>query len=556
MTHQTRLNSSLRRNLTACLAVAVLMIGARSTLADVFSGTVVSVSGSTGQIVVKSTTKGINRSFQLSRSARISLDGKSSFLSSIKPGQTVSVFATGTSATRLIVRTSKEESTPPPGKIGTAGPGTTNPEKPTTTPDEPTTKTPRPSRTPSRTTTAPPRDTSTESGSDSTGWTQYRGPNRDNKSLDRGLLTSWGPTGPQPAWMATELGVGYSSVALAHGKVYTQGNIGQDEMIIAVDGGTGERAWATRSGNGFREGAGDGPRGTPTIDGDRLYALGANGDLVCLDAQTGRVAWQKNILSEFGGSNIQWGISESVLVDGDKVICTPGGSRATIVALNKMTGAPVWTASVPGNPSAGYASPIVCEVGGVRQYVNFVSSGVVGVRARDGEVMWGQRESSNGTANCSSQVFFNNTIFSASGYGTGGALFRLSSRSGATSSQLGWQTRSMKNHHGGMVEVDGFLYGCDEQVLTCINLRTGDVAWQSRSVGKGSVTFADGHLYVRSEQGPVALVEANPQRYVEKGRFDQPQRSNRQSWAHPVVADGKLFLRDQDRLLVYNLRAD
>jgi len=191
----------------------------------------------------------------------------------------------------------------------------------------------------------------------------------------------------------------------------------------------------------------------------------------------------------------------------------------------------------------------------VRQYVNFVSSGVVGVRAQDGSVMWGQQESANRTANCSSQVFFNNKIFSASGYGTGGALFRLQSRGGTTLSQSGWQTRDMKNHHGGMVEIDGFLYGCDEQVLTCINLRTGDVAWKNRSVGKGSLTYADGHLYVRSEQGPVALVEVNPSQYLEKGRFEPSQKSGRSTWAHPVIANGHMFLRDQDRLVACNLQS-
>lgn len=549
MTDQPR-RTSLRHNLIACLAAAVLMIGARSTLADVFSGTIVSISGNTGRIVVKSTTKGINRSFQLSKSARVSLDGKSSFLSRIKPGQTVSVFASGSRATRLIVRSPKSGSTPPPGKIGSAGTSKTKPS------DSPTKTTTRPPRTTSRTTTTtPPRTASTDSGT-GTNWNQYRGPNRDNKSLDRGLMTSWGPQGPPPAWMATGLGQGYSSISLAHGKVYTMGSVGGDEMVIAVDARNGNRAWATRNGSTRQDGTGNGPRGTPTVDGDRVYALGANGDLSCLDAHTGQSVWRKNILSEFGGRNIQWGISESILIDGEKLICTPGGSRGTVVALNKATGSTIWTSNVPGNPSAAYSSPIVFEVGGVRQYATFVQNGVVGIRARDGQPMWGQRESANGTANCSSPVFFNDTVFSASGYGTGGALFRLQSRGGTTSSQSVWQTNKMKNHHGGMVEVDGFLYGCDEQILTCINLKTQDIAWQSRSVGKGAVTFADGHLYVRSEQGPVALVEANPRSYVEKSRFDQPQRSNRQSWAHPVVADGKLFLRDQDRLLVYNVKAN
>lgn len=542
-----RPNRTLRQSLLACLATAFLLMAADGASADVFSGTIISYSASTGRLVVRSTTKKTTRQFRVAKSVRVSLDGKSTSLFRIQPGQTVSVFASGSNATRLIVRTPKAESSPSTPKPPS---GTTRPRIGTTTPSRPSgTTSPKESR-----------PTSTAGSAEQTGsasaWPQYRGPNRDNKSPDTGLLKSWGPGGPEPAWMATGLGEGYSSVSLAHGKVYTMGSIGRDEMVIAVDARNGERAWATRNGATRQDGTGNGPRGTPTVDGDRVYALGANGDLQCLDAHTGRSLWQKNILSEFGGRNIQWGISESVLIDGEKLICTPGGSRGTLVALNKMTGRPIWTANVPGSPSAAYSSPIVFEVGGVRQYATFVQNGVVGIRARDGQPMWGQRESANGTANCSSPVFFNNTVFSASGYGTGGALFELQSRAGSTSSQAVWQTNRMKNHHGGMVEVDGFLYGCDEQILTCINLRTRDIAWQSRSVGKGSLTFADGHLYVRSESGPVALVEANPQRYVEKGRFEQPQKSGRNTWAHPVVANGRLFLRDQDRLLVYNVKAD
>lgn len=543
---KARSKRTVQSFLVACLAVTVLSATATAAFADVFSGTVLSYSASTGRLVVKSTTKKTTRQFRVAKSVRVSLDGKSSSLFRVKPGQSVSVFASGSNATRLIVRSPKTGSSTSTTKPKTTG--TTRPTTPGSTPS--------PTRTtPSRTTPGTTDSGSKDSTSSASPWPGYRGPNRDNKSPDKGLLTSWGSQGPEPAWMATGLGQGYSSVAMAHGKIFTMGSIGGDEMVIAVDGRNGDRAWATRNGNTRQDGTGNGPRGTPTVDGDRVYALGANGDLSCLDAHTGRSIWRKNILQEFGGRNIQWGISESVLIDGEKLICTPGGSRATMVALNKTTGRPIWTSNVPGNPAAAYSSPIVFEVGGVRQYATFVQNGVVGIRARDGQPMWGQRESANGTANCSSPVFFNNTVFSASGYGKGGALFQLQSRGGTTSSRAVWETNKMKNHHGGMVEVDGFLYGCDEQILTCINLRTRAIAWQSRSVGKGSLTFADGHLYVRSEGGPVALVEANPQRYVEKGRFEQPQKSGRNTWAHPVVADGKLFLRDQDRLLVFNVKA-
>ncbi|HUQ71773.1 MAG TPA: PQQ-binding-like beta-propeller repeat protein, partial [Planctomycetaceae bacterium] len=305
----------------------------------------------------------------------------------------------------------------------------------------------------------------------------------------------------------------------------------------------------------FQDGTGNGPRGTPTVDGDRVYALGGHGDLVCANSASGDVVWKMNILQEFGGNNIVWGISESVLIDDDRLICTPGGRQATMVALNKLTGKPIWRSAIQGNPSAAYSSPIAINVGNVRQYVNFVHTAVVGVRASDGEPMWGQPASANGTANCSTPVAANNVVFTASGYGTGGALFRLASSGNATRSEVAYTTKEMKNHHGGMVLIDGFLYGFDEAILTCLDLRTGKPAWQNRSVGKGSLTYADGCLYLRSENGPVALAAASPQGYDERGRFEPGDRSRRPAWSHPVIAHGKLYLRDQDTLVVYDVKA-
>jgi outer membrane protein assembly factor BamB len=318
---------------------------------------------------------------------------------------------------------------------------------------------------------------------------------------------------------------------------------------------TGEPKWKTDIGPIRRDGAGDGPRCTPTIDGDKVYALGAQGALVCLELKTGRGIWQKNILREYDASNIGWGISESVLIDGEKLICTPGGRNATVVALNKRTGETIWKSAVPGNPAAAYASPIVVEAAGVRQYVNFTHSAIVGVRASDGEFLWQDNGSANGTANCSTALAFDNYVFSASGYGTGGALVELSPSGDGVTARRVYKTNDMKNHHGGMVHLDGYIYGSnDPGLLVCMEAKTGKVVWQDRSVGKGSLTYADGHLYLRSENGPMALVEATPQGYREKGRFDQPQRSNHSSWAHPVVAQGKLFLRDMDVLLAYDVR--
>lgn len=386
-------------------------------------------------------------------------------------------------------------------------------------------------------------------------WPCYGGPAFDNVSRESGLLKSWPDGGPPQAWTATGLGEGYSSVTVAEGLVFTMGNVQTSETVTALDLETGKKVWQQKTAPASQLQAGDGPRGTPTYDEGNVYALGGNGDLSCLNAQTGKPVWQKNILQEFGGRNIQWGISESVLIDGEKLICTPGGANGTLVALNKKSGKVLWRSLVPGKSPAGYSSAIVAEVDGIRQYVQFLHAGVVGVRADNGEFLWGNDDSANGTANCSSPLFADNMVFSASGYGKGGAMVKLTARGKKVEATHAYHTNKMESHHGGMVLLDGHVYGSsDPGVVRCLELATGNVKWEDRSVGKGSITCADGHLYVRSERGPVALVEANPASYVETGRFDQPDRSNAQAWAHPVVAQGKLFLRDQNSLLVYDVK--
>ena len=400
----------------------------------------------------------------------------------------------------------------------------------------------------------PPRDAArTSTRAAASGWPQYGGANRDGRAADTGLATSWPEGGPPLVGVASNLGLGYSSVSIAAGNILTMGSRGDDEFVICLDEKSLAQRWATRISRTRPDGMGAGPRGTPTIDGDRVYALGAHGDLACLDLNDGRVVWGGNMLETFGARNITWGISESPLIDGDRVIVTPGGSGATLAALDARTGTTVWRAAVPGNPQAAYASCILVETGGVRQVVNFVHTGVVGVRADTGAVLWGDDGSANGTANCSSPLEWRGHVFSASGYGTGGALVKLGGgRAGVTATRV-YQTKEMKSHHGGMVIDGDHLYGTDEAVLTCLALETGKVAWKNRSVGKGAVVYADGHVILRGEEGSVALVEASPREYVEKGRFMPGNRSERPAWPHPVVHAGKLYLRDQDSLAVYSL---
>lgn len=385
------------------------------------------------------------------------------------------------------------------------------------------------------------------------GWNQFGGPRRDNRSPDTGLLDTWPEEGPTLVGSAENLGIGYSSPSFAPGRVLTMGARGDDELVICLDAGSLRERWATRIGRSRADGMGGGPRGTPTVDGERVYALGANGDLACLALDDGGVVWSGNVLQAFGGENIVWGMSESPLVDGERVIVTPGGKEGTMVALDARSGRPVWKALVPGSPQAAYASIVTATTGGVRQYVTFVHTGLVGIRAADGQVLWGDDSAANATANCSAPLVWKQGIFAASGYGTGGALVALAGgRQGVRATPV-WKTKEMKNHHGGMVIDRDHLYGCDEGLLTCLELASGRVRWQHRSVGKGSVVWADGKLVVRSEEGPVALVEANPRAYVERGRFTPEHTSDRPAWPHPVIADGKLWLRDQERMDVYEI---
>lgn len=383
-------------------------------------------------------------------------------------------------------------------------------------------------------------------------WPQFRGPDRDNMSSETGLLEEWPAEGPKLLWEQKKLGEGYSSVSISGGRIFTMGNQGPNEALLALDEATGKPLWAAKTGGGaYREGMGNGPRGTPTVDGELVYALGASGDLICADVESGEVLWQRNILKDYEGRNIQWGISESVLIDGKQLICCPGGSLATIVGMDKQTGKGLWRSTIEGNPKASYASGILVEFGGERMFVNYVHTGVVAVRVKNGNVLWGYPVSANGTANCSAPLYSDGLVFTSSGYDTGCALFKLAPGGKAS---VEYATKAMKNHHGGMVVRDGHVYGFDEQILKCIEIKSGDTVWQNRSVGKGSITYADGHLYLRSEKGPVAICLASPTGYEEKGRFDPPNHSDKPSWAYPVVCGRRLYLRDMDSLLAYDLK--
>jgi outer membrane protein assembly factor BamB len=381
-------------------------------------------------------------------------------------------------------------------------------------------------------------------------WPQWRGANRDGISQETGLLKQWPEGGPPLAWKAQGAGRGYSSLAVAKGRLYTLGLRGDREFVVAFDAATGKELWATAHGGAFRNDRGDGPRGTPTIDGDKIYALGGNGDLSCLDAKTGKVVWTQNVLQKFGGSNPRWGLSESPLVMGEKLLVNAGGENASIVALNKNDGTVIWKSQ---SDRAGYSSAIPMKVGNQTQVVFFTSKRVMGLDVQTGNLLWDYAKPSNRTANAATPIVRGNRVFVSSDYGTGAGLVEIKADGGALTAQEIYFTKDMRNHHSSSVLIGDALYGFSGSILTAMRFDTGEVIWKDRSVGKGSLTYADGHLYCFSENGVAGLVEATPEGYKEKGRFTITQDSL-PTWTHPVVAGGRLYLRDQDTIYAYNVK--
>lgn len=385
-------------------------------------------------------------------------------------------------------------------------------------------------------------------------WPQWRGPNRDDVSTETGLLKEWPPEGPKMVWKADGIGRGYSSVSVAGGKIFTMGDKEGSSHVFALDM-TGKILWDAKVGKAG--GNYDGTRSTPTVDGNVVYSLGQFADLVCLQAADGKEVWRKNLEKEFGGKMMSgWNFSESVLIDGKQLICTPGGTKGTLLALDKTNGAPIWQTSEISD-AAAYSSVIAADIGGVHQYIQLTAAHVFGVDAKSGKVLW-KAERKGATAVIPTPIYYDNHVFVASGYGIGCNCFKITAAGGAFSAEQVYASKEIINHHGGVVRVGENVYGhSDNGGWTCLDMKTGTVKWKDRGVGKGSVTYADGMLYTRSEggQGNIALVEAKPDAYKEHGRFPQPNRAKENSWPHPVVCGGKLYIRDQDILLCYDVKA-
>jgi outer membrane protein assembly factor BamB len=353
------------------------------------------------------------------------------------------------------------------------------------------------------------------------------------------------------AWRITGAGEGYSSFAVAGGRLFTLGARQGTEYVFAFDSGSGKKLWEVANGRRFNNDRGDGPRSTPTVEGDRVYVFGSSGDLSVLDAATGKVFWTQNLLQKYGGSNIQWGLSESPLVLGDRILVTPGGRGASIVAVRKTDGSLIWKSQ---SDEPGYSSALLHPIGSVQQAVVFTAERALGVDVTDGRLLWSYNRVANQTANIATPIARGDRVFLSSDYGTGAALLALTADGkGVKASEL-YFSHEMRNHHASSVLVGDYLYGFSSSILTAMHFDTGKVAWRDRSVGKGSLVVADDRLYLFSESGTVGLAEASPENYVEKGRF-QLKTGNLPTWSHPVVSGGKLFIRDQDTLYAYDVAA-
>jgi outer membrane protein assembly factor BamB len=400
-------------------------------------------------------------------------------------------------------------------------------------------------------------------------WFQWRGPQRDGKSTETGLLDEWPKEGPKLLWTAKDVnkgksvGAGYASLAIAAGRIYTMGDRDGGEHVVCLDLATGKMLWSTKIAPQYGDG---GARCTPTVDGDRVYGLSPHGILSCVDAGKGGVVWQKDLKKDFGGRMMSgWNYSESPLVDGDKLVCTPGGKEAVMVALNKASGEVIWKCAAPQDSGAGYASIVTAEVGGIKQYVTLLGSelGLIGVQADTGKLLWNYERVANGTANIPTALVHDDYVFASTAYGAGAVLLQLApdGNGGIRASEKYFlRGNKLQNHHGGMVMLGDYVYGGhghgDGQPF-CLEWKTGTLKWgPERGAGDGSaaVVYADGHLYYRWQNNVVGLVEATPEGYYLKSDFQLPRGTSSPGWQHPVIHDGKLYIRGNDQVLCYDIR--
>jgi outer membrane protein assembly factor BamB len=384
-------------------------------------------------------------------------------------------------------------------------------------------------------------------------WPQWQGPDRDNVSKEVGLLKDWPKDGPKRVWLYENTGLGYGGPAILKGTLYINGTRANAEQLIAIDVATGRELWSAPIASILKNGWGDGPRGTPAADGEHVYTLGGQGTLICANAKDGKVLWKKT-MDELGGKIPGWGYTESVYVDDKNVYCTPGGSKGALAALNKSNGNVVWQ-SKDFTTGAQYSSIVPAEIAGTKQLIQRTMTDLVGVAANDGKLIWKAAFPEGRTAVIPTPVYHDGYVYITAGYGAGCKLVKIN----GDKAEDVYANKVMKNHHGGVVLVNGKIYGHADPGWVCQDFMTGQEVWSERKFGKGAITSADGMLYCLEEgSGTVALVEASPQGWHEHGRVTLSPQSKQRSpqgriWTHPVVANGRLYLRDQEYLFCFDI---
>jgi outer membrane protein assembly factor BamB len=397
-------------------------------------------------------------------------------------------------------------------------------------------------------------------------WPTWRGVKRDGLSTETGLLKQWPEGGPKLLWKSKGLGNGMASVAVQGDRIYTMGSLGNNSTLIGLKRDDGTVLWSTPIGPGGK------PNGTPTVDPETglVYGMSKSGDFICVEGATGKEVWKKNFGKDYGGRMMSgWGYSESPLIDGDRLLCTPGGPEAMIVALNKKNGEVIWKTSAPdlgnkGKNGAGYSSIVISQAAETKQYVQLTGRGVISVAADDGRLLWNYGKVANGTANIPTPLIKGDHVFCSSGYGDGGsALLKILKKEDGTfeaTEVYYYGANKLQNHHGGVILLGDYIYGGhghNQGMPFCMHMLTGEIKWlqKSNDISKGksaAVVYADGHLVFRYESGLVKLIEATPEEYREKGSFSIQNRGP--SWPHPVIAGGRLYLRNADELLVYAVK--
>ena len=392
-------------------------------------------------------------------------------------------------------------------------------------------------------------------------WTQWRGPKRDGISQEKGLLKMWPKEGPKLVWQVKDIGSGYSTPVVVGNRLYVLSNEGlENEFVRAYSTTNGKLVWSTRLGavgNPKQQPNYPGSRSTVTVDGKLLYALSSDGDLACVEVATGKPLWKKSLRSDFGGTAGVWAYSESPLVDGNRVIVSPGSESAALVALDKKTGVTLWKTAIPGEKAASYASAIAVELGGVRQYVQYLSKGVVGVEAATGKLLWrfDKTLDTQYGMHALTPIVSANLVYTGAASASGAAKI-ASSTGGFTADSL-YILRKGPNGLGGAVRLGDYLYGTTSSALLCTEFATGKIRWEERGIGAAAICSADGLLFLHGENGEVALVAASPTKYTELGRFAppaQPDRGQAKAWPHPIIANGKLYIRDMNCLWCYDIK--